>query len=139
VQCFDDNHATIGILIPTFLRDKRSLIQIIGRAARNSKAKVTLYADKITGSIKSAMRETERRRKIQMEYNSKHKIKPQTIVKPIKEKVVEIKDIKSIPKAHIPNMLIELDADMKEAAEMLDFEKAIAIREKMKRLKDRIS
>jgi len=121
-----------------FLRDASSLIQIIGRAARNSRARVVLYADKITKSIKNAMEETARRREIQLKYNKENNIIPQTIIKPIKEKVVEVRDTKHIPKADIPNLIIELEADMKEAAEMLDFEKAIAIREKVTRLKKRI-
>ncbi|MCK4997248.1 DEAD/DEAH box helicase family protein [Candidatus Pacearchaeota archaeon] len=121
-----------------FLRDERSLIQIIGRAARNSSAKVVLYADKMTKSIRGAVRETSRRRKIQMAYNLKNNIKPQTIVKPIRESRVEIKDTKHIPKADIPNIIIQLEAEMREAAELLDFETAIALRNKMKGLSKRI-
>jgi excinuclease ABC subunit B len=120
-----------------FLRDSSSLIQTIGRAARNSNARVVLYADKMTGSIKEAMKETERRRKIQIAYNKKHNITPQTIRKPIKEKVVEVKDTKHIPKAEIPNLIIKLDSEMKEAAELLDFERAIELRNKIKELEKR--
>ena len=133
--------AFIGILDADkegFLRDAKSLIQIIGRAARNSESKVVLYADKKTDSIKQAIAETERRRAIQIEYNKKNHITPQTIIKPVKEKEVDIKDIKHIPKADIPNMIIELDAEMKEAADNLDFEKAIAIRDRIKKLKERV-
>lgn len=121
-----------------FLRDEKSLIQIIGRAARNSSAKVVLYADNMTGSMKLALDETARRRKLQLEYNKKNKITPKTIVKPIKEKKVEVKDTKHIPKSDIPNMIIELEADMKDAAENLDFEVAIALREKIRKLKERL-
>lgn len=121
-----------------FLRDSRSLIQIIGRAARNSSARVVLYADYETGSIKEALAETARRREIQLEYNKKNGITPRTIIKPIREKVVEVKDIKHIPKSDIPNLIIELEADMREAAELLDFEKAIAIRNKIKELEGRL-
>lgn len=121
-----------------FLRDAKSLIQTIGRAARNSKAKVILYADKKTGSIKEAIKETSRRRKIQIAYNKKHGITPQTIQKPIKEKLLVVKDTKHIPKAEIPNLIIELDADMKEAAELLEFERAIQIRNKIKELEKRL-
>ncbi len=121
-----------------FLRDKRSLIQIIGRAARNLNSKVILYADKMTDSIKFALKETERRREIQVTYNKKHNITPQTIIKPIKEKVVEIKDTKHISKKDIPNLLIQLETEMKEAAARLDFESAIALREKSKALKLRL-
>jgi len=121
-----------------FLRDSKSLIQIIGRAARNSEAKVVLYADKMTDSIKEALSETNRRRKIQVEYNEKHGIKPKTISKPIKEKVVEIKDTKHIPKAEIPNLIIELEAEMRESAERLDFERAIVLRKRIADLRKSI-
>jgi excinuclease ABC subunit B len=117
-----------------FLRDTRSLIQIIGRAARNVNSKVVLYADKTTDSIKNAVEETNRRRTIQLEYNTKHKITPETIIKPVKEKVIDIKDTKHIPKQQIPNLIIELDAEMRTAAEKLDFERAIALRERIKQL-----
>ncbi|RXE55264.1 excinuclease ABC subunit B [Methanoculleus taiwanensis] len=119
-----------------FLRDARSLIQIIGRAARNVNSRVVLYADTVTDSIRRAMAETERRRAIQLAYNRKHKITPQTIKKPIREKVVEITDVKHIPKREIPNLLIELEAEMREAAERLDFERAIAVRETIKKLRE---
>ena len=121
-----------------FLRDQRSLIQIIGRAARNVNSKVVLYADKITDSIRKALEETDRRRNIQIEYNKKHNITPTTIVKPIKEKVVEVKDIKHIPKKEIPKMVIELELEMREAADNLDFEKAIFLRDKINRLKQNL-
>ena len=112
-----------------FLRDSRSLIQIIGRAARNSNSKVVLYADKMTGSIKSAMEETERRRMLQMEFNEKNGITPQTIRKPIREQVAEISDVKYVPKAEIPSLIIQYEAEMNLAAEMLDFERAIQMRD----------
>jgi excinuclease ABC subunit B len=121
-----------------FLRDTKSLIQIIGRAARNKSAKVVLYADKLTDSIKNALKETERRRRIQLEFNKKHNIVPKTIIKPIKEKEIDLKDTKSIPKHDIPNLIIELEAEMKEAADMLDFERAISLRERIKSFQDRM-
>ncbi len=121
-----------------FLRDARSLIQIIGRAARNTDSKVILYADNITKSIKEAVAETNRRRSLQMEHNKKHNITPKTIIKPIKEKVVEIKDVKSVPKKEIPNMIIGLEAEMAEAADRLDFEEAIQLRERIRKLRERI-
>ena len=122
-----------------FLRDARSLIQIIGRAARNVNSKVVLYADKLTDSIKKALEETNRRRNIQLEFNERHNITPTTIVKPIKEKVVDIKDTKHIPKKDIPKMVIELELEMREVADNLDFEKAIFIRDKINALKQTIS
>ncbi len=121
-----------------FLRNTRSLIQIIGRGARNAKSKVVLYADKQTDSIKNALIETERRRNMQVEYNKKHGIIPKTIIKPVKEKVADIKDVKHIPKTDIPNAIIELEADMKEEAEKLNFERAIALREQVRKLRERM-
>ncbi|MFH1642356.1 MAG: excinuclease ABC subunit UvrB [Nanoarchaeota archaeon] len=121
-----------------FLRNARSLIQIIGRAARNIDSKVVLYADNITDSIKQALKETERRRNMQILYNKTNKIKPKTIKKPIKEKVVDIKDIKHVPTKEIPNLIIELDSEMREAADKLDFERAIQLRERVRRLNERM-
>ena len=122
-----------------FLRDHRSLIQIIGRAARNINSKVVLYADNITKSIKIALDETDRRRKLQIQHNKKHNIEPETIKKPIKEKTIEIKDTKHIPKKEIPDILIELELEMNKASDELDFEKAIIIRDKINRLKKRMN
>lgn len=122
-----------------FLRNDKSLIQTIGRAARNVNSKVVLYADVMTESIKSALEETNRRRQIQIEYNKKNKITPSTIIKPIKEKEVEIQDTKNIPKKEIPNIIIEMNKEMELAAENLDFEKAIMFREKIKNLQKRIT
>ncbi|MDI9393987.1 MAG: excinuclease ABC subunit UvrB [Euryarchaeota archaeon] len=117
-----------------FLRNAKSLIQIIGRAARNSSSRVVLYADRMTDSIKNAVEETERRRTMQIAYNKEHGIVPATIKKPIREKVVDITDTKHIPKTDIPSMIIELDAEMREAADRLDFERAIQLRELIKKL-----
>ncbi len=122
-----------------FLRDTRSLIQIIGRAARNVRSKVILFADNITDSIRKALSETERRRMIQLAYNKKKHITPKTIIKPIKEKEVEIRDTKHIPKKEIPRLIVNLEIEMNEAADKLDFERAILLREKIKRLRERIS
>lgn len=122
-----------------FLRNDKSLIQTIGRAARNTDSKVILYADKMTDSMKRAMNETERRREIQIDYNKKNGITPKTIIKPVKEdEVREIKDTKHIPKKEIPNLIIELDAKMRKAADDLDFEEAIRLRDRIKDLEKRI-
>jgi len=121
-----------------FLRDARSLIQIIGRAARNVNSKVVLYADVMTDSMKRAIAETRRRRTLQVAFNTKHNIVPQTIIKPVKEKEVEITDIRHIPKTDIPNVVISLEKEMRDAAERLDFEKAIAVREQIKQLHARL-
>lgn len=120
-----------------FLRDARSLIQIIGRAARNINSTVVLYADSFTGSIREAVTETERRRALQMEYNRVHGIRPVTITKPIPEKDVDVRDIRHIPKQDIPNLVVELEAQMKVAAENLEFEEAIRIRDRLRSLKER--
>jgi excinuclease ABC subunit B len=121
-----------------FLRDARSLIQIIGRAARNVNAHVVLYADVMTESMKRAIAETKRRRDLQVAYNTEHHIIPQTIRKPVKEKEVEIKDTKHVPRTEIPNVVIELEKQMRDAAESLDFERAIALREQIKKLHERL-
>jgi len=118
-----------------FLRDARSLIQIIGRAARNAEAHVVLYADTITGSMQTAMDETERRRSLQMGYNKEHNITPQTIKKPVREQEIELPAGKPVPKSSIPAMIIDLEAQMKTAAQLLNFEEAIMLRDKIGALK----
>ncbi len=118
-----------------FLRDERSLIQIIGRAARNVNSKVVLYADNLTISIKKALEETDRRRTMQLKYNQEHHITPTTIVKPIKEKMVEVTDVKHIPKKDVPAIIVNLEEEMRKAADELDFEKAIALRDRINRLR----
>jgi excinuclease ABC subunit B len=120
-----------------FLRDYRSLIQIIGRAARNAESYVILYADKMTDSIKKAVAETNRRRAIQLEYNKKNKIVPKTIVKKIKAKEREVKDTKYIPSAELPAMIEKFQLEMDLAVEELNFEKAIILRDKINELKKR--
>lgn len=117
-----------------FLRDEKSLIQTIGRASRNVNSRVVLYADRMTGSICAAMEKTEQRRALQKAYNQEHGIVPRTIKKPIREKVVEITDTRHIPKSDIPNVIIELEAEMRAAAERLEFERAIQLRDTARRL-----
>ncbi|MFA6372033.1 MAG: excinuclease ABC subunit UvrB [Methanothrix sp.] len=117
-----------------FLRDEKSLIQTIGRASRNANSRVVLYADRMTGSIQAAVRKTEQRRALQMAYNQEHGIVPRTIKKPIREKVVEITDTRHIPKSDIPNVIIELEAEMREAADRLEFERAIQLRDMARKL-----
>ena len=121
-----------------FLRDSRSLIQIIGRAARNVNSKVILYADRMTDSMKNAITETKRRRNLQLAYNTGHHIVPKTIIKPVKEKEADIRDVKHVPKSEIPNVVIELEVQMNRAAESLDFERAIALRDQIKKLNARM-
>jgi len=122
-----------------FLRDARSLIQIIGRAARNVNSKVVLYADTMTASMKHAIAETKRRRDLQVAFNKKHHIIPQTIRKPVKDKEVDIRDTKHVPKPEIPNVVIELEKQMQDAADNLDFERAIALRDQIKKLNERLA
>jgi excinuclease ABC subunit B len=119
-----------------FLRDARSLIQIIGRASRNSNSHVVLYADKMTDSMKQAISETERRRTIQMAYNKAHGITPKTIIKPIPKGEVKVTDVKHIPKRDIPGMIEALQSEMANAAEELNFEKAIELRNQIRKLRE---
>ncbi len=123
-----------------FLRSSWALIQTIGRAARNSESRVILYADVMTDSIKTAVQETNRRRAIQLKYNKDNNITPQTIIKPIKN-TLEItkkdtgKGKKKATKLEIEKEIAGLETMMREAADMLDFEQAILIREQIKKLK----
>ena len=121
-----------------FLRNTRSLIQIIGRAARNAESHVVLYADVMTDSIKAAVAETARRRHMQIAFNEENGITPQTIRKPIPEKEVDLKDIKHIPSSEIPNLIIQLEAEMKTAAGSLDFERAIELRDRIAELQKKL-
>lgn len=118
-----------------FLRDERSLIQTIGRAARNSEGKVIMYADIITKSIQKALEITATRREKQIAYNKEHGITPKTVIKKIGESEVKLKTTKHIPKSEIPKLIANLESDMLEAAEKLDFEKAIELRNLIKELK----
>ncbi len=117
-----------------FLRDERSLIQTIGRASRNVDGKVVLYADVKTQSIKKAMEITKCRRKFQMRFNRIHGITPKTIVKKVSQKERIIKGIKHMAKSDVQRQIIEFDAEMREAAERLDFERAIQLRDTIRDL-----
>jgi excinuclease ABC subunit B len=121
-----------------FLRNARSLIQTIGRAARNVNSKVIMYADKETNSIKEAVRETNRRRKIQIAYNQKHNITPKSIVKAIAEEEVVIEPGEKGKELELDKLIIDLDGRMRLAAETLDFEKAIELRDKIEKLKKKL-
>lgn len=121
-----------------FLRDAKSLIQTIGRASRNANSKVVLYADNMTDSLKEAVQTTEERRALQVAYNQEHGIVPKTIQKPIREKVVDITETRHIPKSDIPNVIIELEAEMNEAADRLEFERAIQLRDTIRTLQKKI-
>ena len=115
-----------------FLRNERSLIQTIGRAARNANGHVILFADKITDSIRRAVAITKQRRRKQELYNKEHSITPKTIIKEVAEKTREVRGIKHLGKGQLEQKMLEIEADMKKAAENLDFEKAIDLREVLK-------
>lgn len=129
-----------------FLRSESSLIQTIGRAARNAEGKVIMYADSVTRSMERAITETERRRKIQMDYNEKHGIKPKTIIKEVRD-VIEIstkvetdsKTAKSKQKqmsaAEKQALIEKLTEEMKNAAKILEFEHAAYLRDKINELR----
>ncbi|MBE5765177.1 MAG: excinuclease ABC subunit UvrB [Clostridiales bacterium] len=124
-----------------FLRSDTSLIQTIGRTARNSEGRVIMYADSVTGSMKRAIDETNRRREIQDEYNKAHGIIPKTIVKPIVNTLEITKKVdrtKEVKKQDIPEEIEKLKALMKIAQNNLDFEKCIEIRDTIAKLKLRM-
>ena len=116
-----------------FLRSDRSLIQTIGRAARNANGKVIMYADEISNSMEIAIEETKRRRKIQMEYNKKHNITPTTIKKEIPDIVKNEEKVEKpktkMTKKEKQNYLANIEKEMKEAAKNLDFERAMELRD----------
>ncbi len=125
-----------------FLRSSWALIQTVGRAARNAEAKVIMYADVITDSMKIALSETERRRKIQDEYNKANNIIPKTIIKPVKNTLEITKKSKNqtnIKKADIPAEIEKLQSLMKLASDSLDFEQAIVLRNQILELKKQIN
>ncbi len=135
-----------------FLRSETSLIQTIGRAARNACGEVIMYADRITESMEKAINETERRRKIQLEYNKKYGIIPQTIKKPIENNLLSLvasyRDLEDIvaeemvelgvEKKDLPKLIDKLEKDMHKAAKILDFERAAEIRDKLKKLREMV-
>ena len=128
-----------------FLRSETSLIQTIGRAARNADGEVIMYADKITPSMEYAINETARRRKIQNDYNEKHGITPKTIVKDVRD-IIEIseskkknldseKQFRRLPRDERMRIIKELTNEMKDAAKILEFEHAAYLRDKIEKLK----
>lgn len=135
-----------------FLRNERSLIQTIGRAARNEHGAVIMYADTVTESMQKAIDETKRRRAIQMKYNEEHHITPKTIIKPIQDAIsatkpseddgetadsteFTTKDFAKLKKADQEKMVAELTEQMQSAAKRLDFEQAATLRDTVMELK----
>jgi excinuclease ABC subunit B len=136
--------------VESFLRDKRSLIQTIGRAARNTESRVFMYADSITGSMRSAIDETERRRATQQAFNKEHNITPKTVHREVTKSIANIqlaiaqasqqrkskKKIQDAAPLFTLEQILALEKEMQEAAEHLDFEKAINLREKLHSIKE---
>jgi excinuclease ABC subunit B len=123
-----------------FLRSDRSLIQTIGRAARNENGHVIMYADKISDAMKKAINETKRRRQIQEEYNIKNNITPKTIIKEIRSiitnnKEIEEKETTVLSKKDKDNLIMSIEVEMKEAAKNLEFERAMELRDILLELK----
>lgn len=131
-----------------FLRSETSLIQTMGRAARNINGTVILYCENITGSIRRAVKETNRRRKIQLEYNRKYEIIPKTITKPVEEFAIinninNFEDFSTVNEEHekylsqsnLWLLIKSLEKEMKQAAKNLDFERAVLLRDEIRRLK----
>ncbi|KAM3095688.1 excinuclease ABC subunit UvrB [Phormidesmis sp. 146-35] len=137
-----------------FLRAARSLIQTIGRAARHIQGQAILYADNMTDSMIQAISETERRREIQQEYNEKHGVTPQPITRRAANSILSFLEVSrrlnaqeldqvyeqadDIPLENIPNLIVQLEAQMKEAAKSLEFEEAAKYRDKIKHLRDKM-
>ena len=126
-----------------FLRSRTSLIQTVGRAARHINGTVIMYADNMTGSMKSAIGEVQRRRKVQAEYNKKHGITPRSITKPMRERLIEkieeetgeqVLTVEDIPVNERERIIKNLEEQMKLAAEGLDFELAAKLRDQIKEL-----
>ena len=125
-----------------FLRSETSLIQTIGRAARNANGEVIMYADSVTPSMERAITETERRRGIQKAYNEANGITPQTIVKDVHE-IIEMsakpddkeKSVKQMSRAEREELITRLTREMKQAAKLLEFEHAAAIRDRINKLR----
>lgn len=123
-----------------FLRSERSLIQTIGRAARNADGHVIMYADKISEAMEYAIKETNRRREIQQAYNKKHNITPKTIIKKIHDVIsnnTEVEEVvpEKMSKKERMNLMISIENEMKEAAKNLDFERAMELRDALYELK----
>jgi excinuclease ABC subunit B len=124
-----------------FLRSERSLIQTIGRAARNKNGHIIMYADEVSDAMDKAIKETQRRRQIQEKYNDEHGIVPQTIIKEIKDVVStsidKPKSKQKMNKKELNDMIIKVENEMNEAARKLDFERAMELRDILFELKEK--
>ena len=124
-----------------FLRSERSLIQVIGRAARNANGKVIMYASKMTDSMNAAINETNRRREVQEQYNLEHNIIPQTIIKDIRlplkvmDNVKNVNKSKKLTRSEKESYIKQVEKEMRQAARDLDFEKAAELRDILFELK----
>jgi excinuclease ABC subunit B len=137
-----------------FLRAERSLIQTMGRAARHVSGQAILYADNMTDSMARAISETERRRKIQLDYNAKHGITPKPIIKKASNSILKFLEVSrrltaqeldqayeqadDLPLDNIPELIVRLETEMKEASKKLEFEEAAKLRDRIKHLRDRM-
>ena len=137
-----------------FLRAERSLIQTMGRAARHVDGQAILYADNMTDSMERAITETERRRAIQKAHNEKHNITPKPIVKKSNNAILSFLEVSrrvnaqdleemfeksdDLPLENIPDLIVKLEGQMKEAAKQLEFEEAAELRDRIKLLRDKL-
>ena len=121
-----------------FLRNNTSLIQTFGRAARNADGAVIMYADSVTGSMRSAIEETDRRRKRQAEYNRRHKILPRTIAKPVPEARGQADDVKNMTLHDLGEAADRLRERMQEYSDQMDFERAIECRDRLARIERQV-
>ena len=125
-----------------FLRSETSLVQTIGRAARNAEGEVIMYADTVTDSMERAISETERRRDIQSRYNTEHGITPKTVIKDVRDiieigqKVKDEKPISKMSRIEKETEIKRLTAEMKQAAKILEFEHAAYLRDKINKLRE---
>jgi len=137
-----------------YLWSEGSLIQVIGRAARHVEGRVIMYADRVTASMRAAIDETERRRELQVAYNSEHGIEPQTIVKAIREIGLRLRDVaegegryesagraisgRDLGKDELVRLIKDLESQMKQAAKELEFERAAALRDEVVELRGQL-
>src|SRR5207244_8167253 len=158
LEVIDLPEVTLGAILDAdkegYLRSEGSLIQVIGRAARHVEGRVIMYADRVTASMRAAIDETERRRELQVAYNSEHGIEPQTIVKAIREIGLRLRDVaegegryesagraisgRDLGKDELVRLIKDLESQMKQAAKELEFERAAALRDEVVELRGQL-